>query len=188
MGPGITLTVVEAPQDRIEADLLVDDLDLGIAFSGSHPSGINATPLFAEALILVAAARHTATADKDPVPVQALSGQQLALLNGDFATRRHVDAYFSRHRVRPRITVEANSVHALAEIVQRTPLATVLPHAIAYDHARPVSIPLDPPLPTRTVTLLTRADAYQSAAARALTHLIHGHVRARAYDPGWAPA
>lgn len=182
VGPGITLTVVKAPQDRIEADLLVDDLDLGIAFSGSHLSGINATPLFAEALTLVAAARHAATADKDPVPVQALSGQQLALLDGDFATRRHVDAYFSPHRVRPRIIVEANSVQALAVSAHR--LATVLPQAIAYDHARLVSIPLDPPLPTRTVTLLTRADAYQSAAARALTHLTHGHVRARAYDPG----
>ncbi|MFI9202918.1 transcriptional regulator CynR [Streptomyces sp. NPDC053048] len=181
--PGITLTVTEAPQDRIEAGLAGDEVDLGIAFTGPHPPGIAATPLFTETLSLVVAAAQHAAADGRPLPVQALDQKQLVLLSSDFATRGHIDAYFTRHRVHPGITVEANSIQALTEIVQRTGLATVLPDAITHDHPHLTPVPLDPPLPTRTVTLLTRENAYQSAAARAFTRLIHDHVASRAYAP-----
>lgn len=48
--PGITLTLPEATQDRIEADLAGDEVDLGIAFIAAHQPGIAATPLFTETL------------------------------------------------------------------------------------------------------------------------------------------
>ncbi|MEU8584628.1 transcriptional regulator CynR [Streptomyces abikoensis] len=187
--PGITLTVTEATQDRIEAGLAGDEIDLGIAFAGPHPPGITATPLFTETLGLVTAAQPASAPGRRPapeprpLPVQALEGQQLALLSADFATRGHIDAYFTRHRVQPRIAVEANSIQALTEIVRRTPLATVLPDAITHDHPHLTPVPLDPPLPTRTVTLLTREGAYRSAATRAFTRLVHDHVATRAYTP-----
>ncbi|MBH5333805.1 transcriptional regulator CynR [Streptomyces pactum] len=132
--PGITLTLTEAAQDRIEAGLAGDEVDLGIAFTAPHLPGIAATPLFTETLSLVTAAQHVPAAGRRPMPVQDLDRQHLALLSGDFATRGHIDAYFTRHRVHPRITVEANSIQALTEIVQRTGLATVLPDAITHDH------------------------------------------------------
>ncbi|MBI0383232.1 transcriptional regulator CynR, partial [Streptomyces albiflaviniger] len=128
--PGIALTVKEMAQDRIESALLADELDLGIAFAGPHPSGIAATPLFTETLSLVIGDDRPGADSARPLPVAELAGQHLALLSSDFATRGHIDAYFARHHVSPRITVEANSIQALTEIVQRTPLATVLPDAI----------------------------------------------------------
>ncbi len=133
------------PQDRIEAALLADDLDLGIAFTGHHLPGVAATALFTETLTLVTGA----PADVDrvtPLPVRNLTGRQLALLSDDFATRGHIDAYFLRHRAAPRITVEANSIQALTEIVRRTDLATVLPGAITHDHPHLTPVPLEPPL------------------------------------------
>jgi LysR family cyn operon transcriptional activator len=77
--------------------------------------------------------------------------------------------------------VEANSIHAVTEIVQRTALASVLPEAIARDHPHLRTVPLDPPLPERTVTLLRRSGSYQSAAARAFTHLTRQWVAAGGY-------
>ncbi|CAK7286268.1 transcriptional regulator CynR [Streptomyces misionensis] len=177
--PGITLTVRETTQDRIEAGLLADEFDLGIAFQGAHLPGITATALFTETLTLVTGSGHAATADA--MPVGALADRRLALLSGDFATRGHIDAYLERHGVSPRIAVEANSIQALTEVVQRTSLATVLPDAITHDHPRLTPVPLDPALPTRTVTLLGRADAYRSAATRAFTRLARDLVRARGY-------
>ncbi|MGW7307576.1 transcriptional regulator CynR [Streptomyces sp. NPDC054835] len=183
--PGIGLTLTEATQDRIEAALLADELDLGIAFAGPHPPGIAAAPLFTETLSLVTAAgEHPSGPDStasDPLPVHALADRQLALLSDDFATRVHIDAYFAAHRVAPRITVEANSIQALTEIVRRGPLATVLPDAITHDHPHLAPVPLDPPLPTRTVTLLHRQGAYHSAATRAFARLTHDLVRTRGY-------
>ncbi|RKT08589.1 LysR family cyn operon transcriptional activator [Streptomyces sp. 3211.6] len=180
--PGIGLTLREMPQDRIEAALLADGLDLGIAFAGPHLPSLTATALFTETLGLVTGGAR-GPVGPDPLPVRALEDEQLALLSGDFATRSHIDAYLARHRVRPRITVEANSVQALTEIVRRTALATVLPDAITDDHPHLTPVPLDPPLPTRTVTLLHREGAYQSAAARAFTDITRDLVRSRGYTP-----
>ncbi|MFI7102547.1 transcriptional regulator CynR [Streptomyces sp. NPDC050161] len=183
--PGVTLEVSEMAQDRIEAGLLADELDLGIAFERPHPPGIAATALFAETLSLVATADRPGARERRPMPVQQLAEQQLALLSAGFATRGHIDAYFARHRVSPPIAVEANTIQALTEIVRRTPaLATVLPDAITDDHPHLTPLPLDPPLPTRVAALLRRDSAYQSAAARAFTRLA-GHV---VRDRGYAPA
>ncbi|MFF9001919.1 transcriptional regulator CynR [Streptomyces achromogenes] len=176
--PGITLTLREMTQDRIEAGLLADEIDLGIAFTGTHLPGITATELFTEALTLVTSARHPADGRR-ALPVENLARMQLALLTGDFATRTHIDDYFAQHGISPRTAVEANSIQALTAIVQRTTLATVLPDAIAHDHPHLALTPLDPPLPVRTVALLTRTDAYRSAAARAFTDLTHDFARTR---------
>ncbi|MFF9348951.1 transcriptional regulator CynR [Streptomyces sp. NPDC014734] len=182
--PGVTLEVREMTQDRIEAGLLADELDIGIAFEGDHLSGIASAPLFTESLGLVVSAHGSEARAGRPVPVRELSRQQLALLSSDFATRGHIDDYFARHRVSPPIVVEANSVQALTEIVQRTgPLATVLPGAITDDHPHLVPVPVDPPLPTRVVELLRRESGYESAAARAFTRLAHDLVRERGYAP-----
>ncbi|WP_199831775.1 transcriptional regulator CynR [Streptomyces sp. ERV7] len=180
--PGITLDVKELAQDRIEAGLLADELDLGIAFHRPHLPGITATPLFTETLTLVVAAASPGPGT-GPLPAGDLAHLRLALLSGDFATRGHIDAYLAAHRVRPRIAVEANSVQALTEIVRRTPLATVLPDAVTHDHPYLRPVPLEPPLPARTVTLLRRESAYESAAARAFTRLTRQVVRDRAYPP-----
>ncbi|MEU6486120.1 transcriptional regulator CynR [Streptomyces sp. NPDC046887] len=168
--PGITLDVRELTQDRIEADLLDDRLDLGIAFAGDHLPGIEATALFTETLGLVVGPRHPDGHRPGPLPVAELGSHRLALLRGDFATRRHIDRYFAEHHVQPRIAVEADSVNALTQIVTHAPLATVLPDAVTHDHPHLTPIPLAPALPSRTVTLLRRQSTYQSAAARAFGH------------------
>ncbi|MER6116427.1 transcriptional regulator CynR [Streptomyces sp. NPDC001743] len=181
--PGIDLTLVEMTQDRIEVALLADGLDLGIAFADAHLPGITATALFTEALTLVIGTPRPGADQTAPLAVGKLADRQLALLSDDFATRHHIDAYFTRHRITPRITVEANSIQALTEIVRRTALATVLPDAVTHDHPHLTPVPLDPPLPTRTVALLRRTDAYESAAALAFSRLTHDLVRTRGYTP-----
>ena len=180
--PGISLTVVEMSQDGIEAALLADDLDVGIAFIGTPVPGIGAAALFTEHLGLVASASRARTLP-DPLPVGALDDVHLALLCSDFATRTHIDLYFAEHHVEPRISVEANSVQALTEIVERTPLATVLPDAVTHDRLHLTPVPVDPPMPTRTVALLRRDGGYQSAAAAAFVQLTHDLVAARGYAP-----
>ncbi|WP_030803322.1 transcriptional regulator CynR [Streptomyces sp. NRRL S-337] len=179
--PGISLEVREMTQDRIEAELLGDRLDLGIAFAGSHLPGIRATALFTETLSLVVGPRHPDLGTPGPQPVSTLDERQLALLSGDFATRRHIDAYLTRHGARPRIAVEANSLLALTEIVRRSPLATVLPDALTRDHPHLAPLALAPALPARTVTLLRRETTYQSAAARAFTRLTTRWARAQGF-------
>ncbi|MFE5538589.1 transcriptional regulator CynR [Streptomyces sp. NPDC056492] len=169
--PGITLNVKEMAQGQLESALLADTVDLGIAFPGAHLPGIAAAELFTETLGLVVGPDHPHAGRTEPLPVAELPTCPLALLSGDFATRAHVDAYFRLHRVAPPIAVEANSISALTEIVRRTGLATVLPDALTRGDTPLHPVPLDPALPARTVVLLRRESAYESAAVRAFTSL-----------------
>ncbi len=139
--PGIGLTLTEMPQDRIEAALLADDLDLGIAFTGHHLPGVAATALFTETLTLVTGA-PVAAGRGAPLPVQDLTGRQLALLSDDFATRGHIDAYFSRHRPSRASTVEANSIQALT----RSSGAPTWPPSCRTPS--PTTTPTSPPSPS----------------------------------------
>ncbi|WP_328401100.1 transcriptional regulator CynR [Nocardia sp. NBC_00403] len=175
--PGVTLTVVETTQDRIEADLLADRVDLGIAFTGTHAAGIENVRLFTENLSLVVGSTHTLAARSEPLPVQQLMDHPLALLSRDFATRSHIDEYFDDCEIAPSIGVEANSIGALIEFVRRGSLATVLPDAITRAHPDLLPIALAPALPTRTVELLRRSSAYHSAAARAFSAIAQAAAR-----------
>jgi LysR family transcriptional regulator, cyn operon transcriptional activator len=170
--PGITATVLEMSQDSIESQLLADELDLGIAVDQPHLPGVTATRLFTETLVVVRGAANPIK----PLTLHTIGDQPLALLTPDFATRGQIDAYFAEHSVTPRIILEANSIQAVIEIVRHTGLATVLPDAITDRDSHLCPVALDPPFPTRTVTLLTREGAYQTAAARAFTVLTHEYV------------
>ncbi|MEV0254493.1 transcriptional regulator CynR [Streptomyces sp. NPDC050732] len=169
--PGITLFLRELPQDRVEAGLLADELDLGIAFHGAHLPGLAATDLFTERLSLVVGDLHPHAGRTDPLSLDELAATRLALLSADFATRVQIDAHLSGHAVRPDVAVEATSIIALTEIVRHTPLATVLPDALTRDRPGLHTVPLSPALPARTVTLLHRESGYRTAAARAFTGL-----------------
>jgi LysR family transcriptional regulator, cyn operon transcriptional activator len=176
--PGITTTVTETSQDSIETALLADELDIGIAFDRPHLPAVTAAPLFAETLAVVVGATNST----EPLTAQTIGQHPLALLTADFATRSHIDAYFAEHRVEPRIAMETDSIQALIEIVRHTPLATVLPAAIAHQHPHLRPVALDPPFRTRTVTLLSREGAYQTAVHRAFTDLTLEYVQTHLTD------
>lgn len=182
--PGIDLQVREVPQHRLETGLLADEFDLGIAFDGPHLAGVDATRLFTESLSLVVGVEHPDAGRSAAVPVAALADYRLALLSGGFSTRTHIDAYLAAHQVSPRISVQADSIQALVEIVQRTALITVLPDAIADSHLGLTSVRLEPALPARTVALLRRDGAYSSAATRAFLALAGELIRDRGYPTG----
>ena len=164
--PGITVSVEELTQDRMEAALTEDVLDIGIGFTGEHLPDIACEALFVEALSVVVSASHPA--------LQAPSWleQPMVLLNPGFATRRYIDDYCRQQGVKPPIAMEANSISAIIEIVRHTALATILPSAIATAHPGLHAVAIRPALPQRTVALLSRQGAYRSAACTAFVELI----------------
>ena len=164
--PGITLSIEELTQDRIEAALGEDLLDIGIGFTGEHGVEIDCEALFVEELSLVVSASHPERNQR------AWLEQPLVLLNTGFATRRYIDDYCHRQGVKPQIAMEANSISAIIEIVRSTPLATILPRALAEAQAGLHAVVIEPALPQRTAALLSRKGAYRSAACAAFVALI----------------
>lgn len=170
--PGITIDIQEITQDQIEAQIADDRLDAGIAFEPIHAAEIESEPLFRETLSLVVGAGHARATRRKPLTAQDFASERLVLLNKAFATRRHIDEYCTRNRIRPQVAIEVSSISAIVEIVRRGQLATVLPDYIAREHAELHHVRLEPPLPARTVVLLQRKDGYRTAASRAFVQAL----------------
>ncbi|SDI20898.1 LysR family transcriptional regulator, cyn operon transcriptional activator [Paraburkholderia steynii] len=170
--PGIAIEIQEMTQDQIEAQLADDKLDAGIAFEPVYAAEIESQPLFQETLSLVVGGGHARASRRKALSAQDFAKEPLVLLNKAFATRRYIDEYCARHRVRPQVAIEVNSISAIVEIVRHGQLATVLPDGIAREHAELRPVPLDPPLPARTAALLQRKDAYRTAASKAFVQVL----------------
>lgn len=173
--PGVKLSVQEMSLDRIEEALASDRADLGIAFTDVRSGEILVRPLHREQLSLIVGSRHPFYKLNHKLNAAVTRADfenvGLALLTRDFVTRLHIDAYLQRHKLAPRIAVEANSIMSMIEIVRQGHMATILPDAVALAHAGLHAVELLPALPQRRVALLSRAGAYQSAAARAFAAL-----------------
>ncbi|KWE65077.1 transcriptional regulator [Burkholderia ubonensis] len=164
--PGVTLTVREMSQERMEELLVDDELDAGIAFEEVRSQDIDAQRLLVETLALVVG-RHHPLAKRRSVRVDALNDESLILLSAEFATREHIDRYCRQNDLRPQVLMEVNSISAVIEVIQRTRLSTLLPATIARGREDLVAVALDPLPLQRTAVLMQRKGAYQTAAARA---------------------
>ncbi|TCT04521.1 transcriptional regulator CynR [Paralcaligenes ureilyticus] len=168
--PNVTLTIHELPQERMETMLLDDELDIGIAFDEAHSHDINARRLLDETLALVVGRDHP-LAKRRIMNLDTLNELSLVLLSTEFSTREQIDQCCLQHGIRPRVSMEVNSVSAVIEIILRTTLSTLLPAMIAFEHEELKAITLDPPLLQRTAVLMRRKRAYETAAARAFIDL-----------------
>jgi LysR family cyn operon transcriptional activator len=170
--PGINLSVTEMNQDQIEALLAQDELDIGIGFMDARSTEIESQAWFVETLALVVGKGHPYAARQEPLSLREFANEPRVLLNGDFATRIHIDRHCQQQGIKPPIAIEANSVSGIIEIVQHSDrLATVLPEAVAHHHAGLCPVQLVDTMPERMVALLQRKDAYQTAACGAFVAL-----------------
>ncbi|VFS79322.1 Cyn operon transcriptional activator [Raoultella planticola] len=156
----------EMAQERMEALLLNDELDAGIAFADSGSRDIVAAPLFSETLALVVG-RHHPLAGQRRMTLEALNQQSLILLSEEFATRGQIDSCCRQHGIQPTVRMEANSISAVLTVIQHTQLGTLLPAAIVRGRDDLVAVALTPVLLERTACLLQHKEAWQSAATRA---------------------
>ncbi|CAB1212470.1 transcriptional regulator CynR [Serratia liquefaciens] len=171
--PGVSVSIHEMTQDRIEALLAEDRLDVGIAFSQAQSVDIVAEELFTESLNMMVGAQHPLVQQREPLSAQVFEQQPLVLLSEDFATRQFIDDYCRRQGIRPRVAMEANTIGAIIEIVRRGQLATLLPAAVAQENLQLHPVRLTDVMPARRAVLLQRKDAYRSAASRAFIEVLH---------------
>lgn len=170
--PGIHLSVTEMNQDHIEALLAQDDLDIGVGFKQARSAEIDSRVWFVETLAVMVGKRHPYATRRRPLSIGDFEKESLVLLNGDFATREHIDSYCQEQGIKPRIAIETNSIAAIVQTVRHSKsLATVLPEAVAKQHDGLSRIALREAMPQRNVALLQRKGAYQTAACQAFLEM-----------------
>lgn len=182
--PGITLSTLEMPQDDIEIAVTEDRIDVGITFSKrrsaeARSSEIETSVLFEESLCVAVGNAHPRAGQREPMNLREFGQESLALLNSDFALRRHIDQYCHKHGIDPRIAVETNSLSVIIEMIQSGPLATVLPTSIVHTRCGLFAINLAPKMPEKAITLISRKGRYKSPACLAFAEIASDWVTRR---------
>jgi len=175
--PGININTLEMPQDDIEISVAESRIDIGIVFSKpfantTRPNELETNVLFEEKLCVAVGKFHPRAKQQERMSAQNLGQESLALLNTDFALRRHVDEYCSQHDIEPRFAIESNSLSAIISLIKHRPLATVLPRSIVRQQCLH-SINLSPEMQRKEITLIYRKDGYKSPATVAFSELAH---------------
>lgn len=173
--PGINLNTLEMPQDDIEISVADSKIDIGIVFSKpfsltTRPNELENDVLFEETLCIAVGSNHPRAGQKERMSAKNLGHESLALLNSDFALRRHIDAYCSEVDIEPRIAIESNSLSAIISLIKGRPLTTILPKSIAIEQGLH-AINLSPEMQRKEITLLYRKDGYKSPATIAFSEL-----------------
>ncbi len=174
--PGISLSILDMPQDDIEVAVTEARIDIGIAFSKPSPTDkqfgdIETFTLFEEALYFVIGDTHPRTKRQQRMNAQDFGQESLVQLNNDFALRRHIDQYCLDYGIEPHTAIETNSLSVIIEMVQIGSLATVLPNTIINSQHGLHSIMLTPELPHHTVNLIWHKSGYKSPACLAFLKL-----------------
>jgi len=175
--PGINLHTLEMPQDDIEISVAESRIDIGIVFSKpfsitTRPNELENDVLFEEKLCVAVGKTHPRATQQERMSAQNLGQESLALLNTDFALRRHVDDYCLQQDIEPRFAIESNSLSAIISLIKHRPLATVLPRSIVKQQGLH-AINLSPEMQRKEITLIYRKDGYKSPATVAFSELAH---------------
>ncbi|HWH85887.1 MAG TPA: transcriptional regulator CynR [Pseudomonas sp.] len=170
--PGIHLEIFELSMDDIEAGLADDSLDVAIAFTPVRNAEIECIPAFTETLAIMVGREHPLYDGRAVLKPEEVAALDFALLAPDFITRLSVDEYFREHGITPNVRIEVNSVSTLLEVVRSSPLATMLPEAIANEGRALRRLRVAGEAPQRGAALLRRQTNYHSAAALAFVDLV----------------
>lgn len=169
--PGIRVVIRDLRADLIEEQLLLGQLDAGIAFHPTAREDIETEHLFSEQLQLLVGANHP-LARRRTLALRSLADLPLCLLPRSFATRRLLDDCFREAGLRPLVRVEMESVSALINACASGELATIVPERAAAMAAGFRAISLSAPRPARHAGILWRKGASRSAAAQAFVALL----------------
>lgn len=169
--PRVSVTIDILAQAELEAALVEDRIDVGLAFSDVDSDEIEVERVQDDELCLIVGKQHPMYR-RDKVRVPQLKHADLALLSHAFITRAPIDRYFRTNNVRPRIAIEANSADSIIAIVRGAPIATVMPSATARQLPGLKAIPLVPSAGIWTLSVLQRKGAYRSAASKALIAIV----------------
>jgi LysR family cyn operon transcriptional activator len=170
--PGIHLEIFELSMDDIEAGLADDSLDIAIAFTPVRHPDLECIPAFTETLGVMVGREHPLYDSTAVLTSSDLAQLDFALLAPDFITRLSIDEYFRQQGITPQVRIEVNSVSTLLEVVRHSPMATMLPEAIASEDRALRRLRIENEAPQRGAALLRRRNNYHSAAAVAFMNLV----------------
>jgi molybdate transport repressor ModE-like protein len=180
--PHVRTIIAEGSTSVLIPALLAGQYDAAVVHLPVDEPELTIEPLFAEDLMLVAAAGHP-LAGRREIHLAELAGHRLLLPPPGSALRRVLDRAARSVGTPLEAEAEIDGVRLLAALAVDGHGAAIVP-ATAVPHSRPehVAIVHVPELPPRVVALTYQRRPAPSAAAKALFEVLHDCLPARALE------
>jgi LysR family cyn operon transcriptional activator len=170
--PTVLVRVDELPAEAIVERLHSGQLDLGIAYRPSDPSGLWFEPLYNEEMVLAVSPAHP-FAGRKRIRMVELHQQPLVLLPRYFATRTLLEDSFKASGAEPLVVAEMSTVAPMLGLVSRTKIGAIVARNAAAPTMTGIEmIPIESPTPIRTPGILWRLDAPRSAAVQSFAVIV----------------
>lgn len=128
--PGAHITVRRATSSEIVAQILNNDLDLGLVSLPVESSDIQAEVLQRDRLVAIVPPEHR-LAKQRTINAEHLAHEHLILGEPGGNTRRLIDLFFEKSGVRPHVSMELGSMTSIIQMVEHGLGVSIVPRSVA---------------------------------------------------------
>jgi DNA-binding transcriptional LysR family regulator len=175
--PGVSLRLVQSPAPVMSAQLHAGEVDLCLASQPLAGPGLRSSRLLSEEVLLGVPPGHR-LAGRARVKAGALAGEPFVTTRPGYWQRALADRVFAAAGIQPAIVCEGDEPYAIRALISAGMGIGLLP-AVARrtaEHPPVAWLHLDAAGCRRTLSLVWRADAYRSVAARAFAAFADAHA------------
>ncbi|MEZ0180997.1 LysR substrate-binding domain-containing protein [Flavobacterium oncorhynchi] len=122
----LKIVVEYGTTEALEQKLLTNELDLVLVIS-SHEIElpIQKVPLFTSNMVMAVSKSHS-LASLDKIAFKKIEDVPLILPGKGSNSREYVEVLFKKYNMKPKISIELNSIHALLQMVENSDWATIV--------------------------------------------------------------
>ncbi|RKR09939.1 LysR family cyn operon transcriptional activator [Flavobacterium sp. 90] len=162
----LKIVVEYGTTEALEQKLIHNELDLVLVIS-SHEIDlpIQKVPLFTSNMVMVVSKSHSLAA-LDKIAFKKIEGIPLVLPGKGSNSREFVEELFTKNKMKPKISIELNSIHALLQMVQDSDWATIVAEKALKDWDNLKAITITGVPTQRDSYMLTIEGAYQKKAVK----------------------
>jgi len=175
--PEVSLRLYQSSAPVMSAQLQAGEVDLCLASQPLAGSRLRSAEILSEEVLLAVPPAHR-LARRARAGIEALAGEPFVTTRPGYWQRALADRLFAAAGVQPAIVCEGDEPYAVRSLISAGVGVGLIP-AVARQAAPdpPVAwLHLDAPGCRRTLSLVWRADAYRSAAARAFGEFAAAHA------------
>jgi LysR family hydrogen peroxide-inducible transcriptional activator len=171
--PAVQLQLKEDLTERLLADLLSGDLDVGLMALPIRDERLHVEKLFAEPLVVALPAKHPLAA-RTEVKLADISEEPFILLDDVHCFGDQVLSFCHRGGLEPRVVCRGEQIVTLLAMVAAGQGVSVVPEMASLADSAKLCVyrPLGKPVPTRTLCAVWHKQRYRPASLRAFVESI----------------
>lgn len=170
---GVQLQIQEDRTERLLADLLAGDLDVGVMALPIRDERLHVEKLHSEPLVMALPAKHRLAA-KTEVKLADVMDEPFILLDDMHCLGDQVLSFCRRGGVEPKVVCRGEQIATLLAMVATGQGVSVVPEMAAAGDASPLRVyrPLGKPTPTRTLCAVWHKQRYRPPSLRAFVDVL----------------